>query len=505
MLADATTADRTAFERPFDVCVIGAGPAGITLARRLAAQGLSVALMEAGGLEITEESQDAYRGTNVGQEYFDLDVCRLRYFGGTSNHWGGWSRALETVDFRTRDWVPLSGWPIERLDLDPYRAEADAILDLPSATEAPNLPVRQTRYDFERFQFRFSPPTRFAEKYLAEIEASQEISCFLNANLVDLRLSDDHGTATEAVFRTYDPAAEPFTVSARAYALCTGGIENARLLLNFTGQIPEGIGNATSWVGRCFADHPHFILAECILRVLVREREFYQPTELFMEEHGCLNFGIRLEPRWIWPNELPTIAPHGTAGDMPPEDFNILLEKLVRDPFVDRSLTDRLVLPQPPGQTGVLRTACEAAPNPDSRITLSEEKDAFGLRRVALDWRLSEQDVLTMRTAVVAFGAHMAEQNIGRLQMAPWLEADAPKFPGIADDEVGGKHHMGTTRMAATPEHGVVDSNCRVHEVSNLYIGGSSVFASTGHCNPTYTIVQLALRLGDHLGERLRA
>jgi len=501
MLDDATTADRSAFEQTFDACVIGAGPAGITLARRLAAQGLTVALMEAGGLDITEESQDAYRGTNVGMEYFDLDICRLRYFGGTSNHWGGWSRALEAVDFKKKSWVPLSGWPIEQLTLDPYRAEADAILDLPSATEAPNLPVRQKAYDFERFQFRFSPPTRFAEKYQAEIEDSAQIACYLNANLVDLRLDDARHAVTAAVFRTYDPAAAPFTVTARTYALCTGGIENARLLLNFTSQTPDGIGNGSGWVGRCFADHPHFILAECVLRVLVREREFYQPTELFMEEHGCLNFGIRLEPRWIWPNELPTIA----VEDMPPEDFNILLDKLVRDPFVDRSLTDRLVLPQPPGQTGVLRTACEAVANPDSRVTLSDDTDAFGLRRVALDWRLSAQDVETMRTAVVAFGAHMAEQNIGRLQMAPWLEADAPKFPGIADDEVGGKHHLGTTRMSSDPETGVVDRNCRVHEVTNLYIGGSSVFASTGHCNPTYTIVQLALRLGDHLGERLRA
>ena len=499
MLADLATADPSALARPFDVCVIGAGPAGITLARRLAAKGLTVALMEAGGLEITEESQDAYRGTNIGQEYFDLDICRLRFFGGTSNHWGGWSRALEAADFKTRDWVPLSGWPIEQIDLDPYRAESDAILDLPNATEAPNLPVRQTAYDFERFQFRFSPPTRFAEKYQAEIEASPEISCFLNANLVDLRLDD--GAVAQAVFRTYDPAAEPVNVKARAFALCTGGIENARLLLNFTAQVPEGIGNKSGWVGRCFADHPHFILAECVLRVLVREREFYQPTELFMEEHGCLNFGIRLEPRWIWPNELPTLA----VEDMPPEEFNILLDQLVRDPFVDRSLTGRLVLPQPPGQTGVLRTACEAAPNPDSRVTLSEEKDAFGLRRVALDWQLSAQDVQTMRTAVVAFGAHMAEQNIGRLQMAPWLEEEAPRFPGIADDEVGGKHHMGTTRMSSDPETGVVDGNCRLHEVSNLYIGGSSVFATTGAANPTYTIVQLALRLGDHLGERLRA
>ena len=143
MILDLATDDRTPLAQPFDVCVIGAGPAGITLARRLAAAGATVALMEAGGLEITEESQDVYRGSNVGMEYFDLDVCRLRYFGGTSNHWGGWTRALDAVDFLPRAYVPLSGWPIAQIDLDPYRTEADAILDVPSATEAPDLPVRR--------------------------------------------------------------------------------------------------------------------------------------------------------------------------------------------------------------------------------------------------------------------------------------------------------------------------------------------------------------------------
>ena len=115
--------DRSAFESSFEVCVVGAGPAGITLARRLASAGARVALMEAGGLEITEESQDGDRGTSLGMEYFDLDVCRLRYFGGTSNHWGGWARALDAVDFLAKPYAPLTGWPIGQLDLDPYRAE----------------------------------------------------------------------------------------------------------------------------------------------------------------------------------------------------------------------------------------------------------------------------------------------------------------------------------------------------------------------------------------------
>ena len=178
--------------------------------------------------------------------------------------------------------------------------------------------------------------------------------------------------------------------------------------------------------------------------MLVREREFYAPTELFIAEHACLNFGLRLEPRWIWPYDLPALSREA----MPPEEFNILLERLVRDPFIDRTLTDRLVLPQPTGQTGVVRIAQEAAPNPDSRVTLGEDRDAFGLSRVALDWRISEIDVETMRTAVTAFGKHLAEQDIGRLQVADWLLADPPRFPGIVDDEVGGKHHIGTTRMS---------------------------------------------------------
>ena len=98
MIVDAAR-ERAAFAEPVDVCVIGAGPAGITLARALAAAGASVALMEAGGLEISAESQDAYVGTTVGLDYFPLDTCRLRYFGGTSGHWGGMCRNLDAYDF----------------------------------------------------------------------------------------------------------------------------------------------------------------------------------------------------------------------------------------------------------------------------------------------------------------------------------------------------------------------------------------------------------------------
>lgn len=494
MILDAASLDRSLFDKTFDVCVIGAGPAGITLARRLAASGASVALMEAGGLEITEESQGVYRGENVGRDYFELDTARLRYFGGTSNHWGGWCRAFDLYDFAPKPFHPLSGWPITELDLDRYRAEADHILDLPSATEAPDLPIRQADYIFRHVQFRFSPPTRFGEKYRDEIAASDRITLVLNANLVDLRLDDGLRAVTGAVFRSYDPADAGFTLRARAYALCCGGIENARLLLNFTSQIPQGLGNRTDMVGRCFCDHPHYVVGDVVLQTLVLEREFYSPFETFMLDQQCLNFGMRLEPGWIEPSDLPALA-----GQVTDEEFALHLRQKVRDSAVDLTATKRQPLPFPSPQTAVMRMAQEQQQNRESRVMLGEERDAFGLRRVRLDWQLTELDIHTMRTAAKSFAGHLAEQSIGRAKIRPWLLEEPPAFPPFPDEEVGGKHHMSTTRMSSDPDTGVVDADCKVHDLDNLFVGGSSVFATTGHANPTYTITQLALRLGDHL------
>ncbi len=505
MIIDATTADRSVFSTPFDVCVIGSGPAGMTIARRLAAAGAKVAMMEAGGMEVTEESQSLYEGDVIGLDYFPLDVPRLRFMGGSSNHWAGWSRALDYYDFDHKTYAPYSGWPISRVQLDPYREEADKILDIPSESEAPDLAMKQTGYAFRRFQFRWSPPTRFAEKYLDELTQSENILLVLNANLVDLRLDDAHDTVTSGIFKSYTANDPGFSVQAKFFALCTGGIENARLLLNFDSQMPGGLGNQNDMVGRCFCEHPHFTLADAVLEQPVPEMEFYCPTQEFMLEQEILNFGLRLQP------------------NTPPPPL-VLTEAVTRSLVCGRDFTERLaerVLGSAPDcklggidayykefgvevpMTGVIRIAFEQAQNPQSRVLIGTERDALGMRRTELDWHLSDIDVRTMQTAVLTFAKHMADQSLGRAKIRDWLLADEVVIPDTTKDEVGGKHHMCATRMSADPRHGVVDADCRVHGLSNLYIGGSSTFASTGQCNPTYTIVQLALRLGDHLTRRL--
>jgi choline dehydrogenase-like flavoprotein len=503
MRVDAAGPARAAFDRAFDVCVIGAGPAGITLARALADRGLDVALMEAGGLEWSPESQDVYVGENAGLDYYPLDAARLRFFGGTSFHWNGYSRPLDAADFEPRLQNPPSGWPIGRAEFDPFADEAAAILGLGRADFGERPPPAGGR--FRQVSYGFSP-VRFGEWYLDEITSSERILLGLHANLVDLRLDDarlgdDRGRVTGAVFRGYAPDDPGFTVAARAYCLCTGGIENARLLLNFRDQMPEGIGNRRGLVGRYFAEHPAFRLGEVLFERAGEELTFSVPTEAFLAERATL------------PLVLVTARP-------PSRSF---LTEFAREvqcnvPFADRlfeAVTGRAPARCDVGglgawrrsredrraMTGQVFTNGEQALNPESRVTLAEARDAFGMRRARLTWDLQEIDYRSAREAALAFAEDLATQGIGRMRLEDWLLGETAPAPEVT----GSWHHMGTTRMSADPRAGVVDADCRVHEVANLYVGGSSVFASTGYANPTFTIVQLALRLADHLDATLAA
>lgn len=504
MIVDADTEKREAFAQSFDVCVIGAGPAGITVARQLSGHGLKIALMEAGGLEPTPESQDHYEGEIVGLDYFPLSVTRLRFFGGSSNHWQGWCRALPAHDFEPRSGDPWSGWPIRKADLDPYQRDADAILELPPAEDFAYFELEGAKQALQGFTMRRSfPQVRFGEKFREEIAASESIILGLNANLIDLRLEEATGNLDRALFRGYQEGDPGFEIQARSFVLCLGGLENPRALLNANSQREAGLGNEHDLVGRFFCEHPHYEVGEILLQRPF-EHTAIAPTPEMMRAEEILNCAMVILPPP--PVEELNFFKEAVRSVPCSTDFTERLAEQVLGRSLhceEKGLDAYREQQNRPPVDALLLIRSEQALTPDSRVRLSEERDAFGQRRIALDWRLSDVDYHTMRTASLAVGSYLAEQEIGRLRVVDWLLDKPPQVPPFPEAETGGHHHLCTTRMADDPRRGVVDANCRVHSVSNLYVGGSSTFGTGGWVNPTYTIVQLALRLGDHVAAEL--
>jgi len=498
MLADLNDSAGSLFDTVFDVCISGSGPAGLPLALKLAERRQRVLLLEAGGLQFSQRSNDVYQGSNTGLEYFEPHASRQRFFGGTSNHWGGWCREMNASNFAVREYVPYSGWPIRKADLDPYAAEAGNILHVHTPEVADYLLQGEQGAGLRKTAFRYSePPARLGEKFRQAVAESERVVCVLNANLVDIDLGENLDAVTAFLVSGYD--GKRYRARAGQYVLCHGGIENPRTLLNAKRQKQDGIGNDTGLVGRFFMEHPHFTTGFGIvnhahpglqrfagvgcsgLRAAV-----YEPTEAFQQREKVLAFGLRFSPQ------------QGMCQPDEQTPFRARLRQLVCN-------SDALLGPGEDTGRGFdmcFKTAAEQSPDPASRVSLGDERDRFGNRRVRVHWQLNELDLRTLKASALQAGRLMAEHDLGRVRLPDWLLDADPVPPGLSSDEVAGYHHMGTTRMADSPQHGVVDRNQRVFGIANLYIGGSSVFATGGHVNPTFTIVQMSLRLADHLDAR---
>jgi choline dehydrogenase-like flavoprotein len=513
MFTDARTLpDQTSLEA--DLAIIGGGVAGITLAHTLAGSGISVCVVEAGGLEPDPEVQSLYEGENTGIDY-SPSATRLRLFGGSSNHWGGYCRPLDAIDFEQRDWLPFSGWPFAIDELMPYYKPASEIVEVApgrfddsdywqrvSGEKLPELATGRMRLQF----VQFSPPTRFGSRYGDELKAAANIRILLNANVTRISATDDaHGVKRLAI-RTLNGLRH--SVIARYYVLAAGGLENARILLLSNNVVQAGLGNQNDLVGRFFMEHPHMggfaemVVADLkrlpkILRERVRAegrsaKAAFNPTQTFLREHRLLNATFMMGVAGKYPaDQRPEAA---TANDTARRDMLMA----ARHFLTDNDHAAKLGRPDDIGVWLGMGGACEQAPNPDSRVSLSTQHDALDLAKIKLDWRLTEQDRLSFYTHLQSLALEFGALGIGRLRE---MVADQREWPQPVG---GGSHHMGTTRMSDNPLRGVVDRNCKVHAVDNLYVAGSSVFPTSGASNPTLTLVALTLRLADHLKGRIR-
>lgn len=505
-----------------DVCIVGGGPAGITLARALAGTPLQVRLLESGGLDFDGEVQALYAGTNVGLPYYDLDVSRLRMFGGTTNHWTGRSVPLEAIDLERKDWVPGSGWPFGLDELLPYYRRAQEVMRLgpfeyerhfwhgPDERPLPLDPARLLH------RFRQVHPFAFGDAYRAELEAAANVDVLLHANA----LSIEADAALRSVERVGvgTLSGRRFTCRGRTFVLACGGLETPRLLLASNRQAAAGLGNQHDNVGRYFMEHPVAPSAHAVVARPERFRDLYW----YRDGAGPVDFldHLALSPDAIRAERILNVSWRAYPDpERDPVNGFIALRRIMRalgrGEMPGRLGADLLQTLADPddavagvlGSLGVrdydlvpascmLRTISEQAPDPDSRVLLDPERDALGMPRIRLDWRLNGLDRRSLEVAARLLAEEFGRAGIGRVRIADWLLDPASGWP---PDLEGGWHHMGTTRMSDEPKAGVVDRDCRVHGLANLYVAGSAVFPTGGFANPTLTIVALALRLADRL------
>jgi choline dehydrogenase-like flavoprotein len=500
-----------------DVCVVGAGAAGISIAAELVDSHLSVVLVESGGFEAESDSPSAYHVVPGKRLTLGVDQRLPLYFGGNTNTWAGNCRPLDDVDFERRDWIPYSGWPIKREDLVPYYERAQALsglkdfrwYDLDAVTpylEHPPLDV-----DSGLLATRIvhtCPVPSFARLHRERLEGAADVRVLLHAHAVGMEV-DKRGERVDAV-QIVASDGRRGRVEAGTVILAGGGVENARLLLCSGGS--RGLGNEFDLVGRFFMEHWFVELPlggwDTEADLSLYDFDSGAPdhvdgvrvwAQLALSENLLRQRRVPALSMWFrrLPRTSPSVAAVRRLGasmlGRAPVEVTTDLRLVSTDPAeVPRHIARRLGRRGSPGPEGnVLRLQIEQTPHPENRLSLASAAGPSGERMAELALRL-RNDELKAHMESLRIAAEAIGLNAGRIVKQARLMFDAGRVGFFW-------HHMGTTRMHADPAQGVVDTECRVHGLTNLFIAGSSVFPTGGIGAPTLTIVALSIRLADRV------
>ena len=515
-----------------DLCIIGSGPAGLSIAKEFIGTAIRVLIVESGGLGEEPKTQALYDIENVGAErHIEQDLIRNRIFGGTSHTWTGRCAPFDAIDFQQRDWVPYSGWAIAQSSLEPYLDRARDNLGLGSNcyderlwqlfnVSPPQRPVNSKLlkpqfWQFSKVSNQNREPMRFGQ-YLMPSD-TPNISVLLHANVTHLN-TNKQGTRVESVeVTTLDK--RQACIKAKTVVLCCGAIENARLLLASNRIVPNGVGNQNDTVGRFLMDHPGTIVGVLDPKRSAKVEDRFGLYSLNNEEGRSVYLhGLALSPEVQAEEQLLNSA--AFLLSVPAEDDpwdaikrlkNLLKHQkpvkpvhqdvlaIVTQPWaVLTGLYRQLVKrrsPLPKSDQLFIYSLIEQLPDPESRITLSNRKDALGMPISKLDWKISQREQQTARRLGELVNQEFQRIGLPQPKLSDWLYAQEGWQTHFTDRA----HPIGTTRMAVNPEAGVVDTNCQVHGVEGLFVAGSSVFPTTGHANPTLMIVALSIRLADWL------
>lgn len=531
--------------RKYGVCIIGAGAAGISLACELDGCGFDVLMLEAGGL--ASRVGDYYEGSATAP-HPDPRQFRRVGFGGTTAVWGGRCVPFDPIDFERRDHVENSSWPIAYEEVARFYPSAmeycDAgRFDFLAKTSLPGSGGIISGYwgdevvDADHIE-RYSLPTDFGRRYRHRLHKSRNVTVMLGLRCLKLNRSSGEDTIESA--ECIDQSGRLHSIRAGVFVLATGGIEVPRLLLA-SDRAGGGFGNLGDCLGRFYMCHfentcgrivPHtkpvaFRFERTSDGIYCRRQIRFTPTA--QRSHRLLNTVFRLHfPSYADASHGSSVmsAIYLTKSALLPEYRSILQQQsevtssppgqhvvnvlrdlpglarfagewLFRIRLAKRKLPYTLV-PNADGSFP-LEFNAEQTPDPTNRITLLEDRDRHGVPRVHIAWRVGNQDAQAVLRAFQLLRESLEHSGAGQLLF------DDERLAGQIARSIPLGHHMGTARMAASPSKGVVDCNCAVFGLPNLYVASSAVFPTCSHANPTLTIVALAVRLAQHLRSRLES
>ncbi|TFZ00179.1 FAD-dependent oxidoreductase [Ramlibacter humi] len=533
-----------------DVCIVGAGAAGIPLALSLSGRGLNVLLLEAGERANDPKAQAHYEGEVADERmHSPLHRYRLRGLGGSTSLWGGRCMPYDPIDFEERSWVPHSGWPISHDGLQPYYARANAWSEAGRYAYDARTALPLAGPMFDGFDSgivrtngleRFSCPTDFGKRYRKRLEVAHDVRVLTGAHGTALRLDQPGGSVKALDVATLD--GNRFQVAARAVVLAGGGLETARLLLNSNDVATQGVGNEHDVVGRYYQCHIAGNVGTLVVNgpvsrvrhgyevspegIYCRRRLAIDPAQ--QRKHALLNAVARLHfPKITDPAHRNGVLSGLVLArsfisyeygkrlrDTQPMDaetfsrhvMNVMMDPLDTAAFLSHWLRKR-TLAQRKFPSVILRNRTnrfslevqgEQQPLASSRVMLADGRDELGMRRLRVDWRYCQADIQSVARTLDLIAAELARTGVGRYEYQPeTLEEDLMRYGAY------GGHHIGTARMGTNPKNSVVDADCKVHSVRNLYVAGSAAFPTSSQANPTLTIVALSLRLADRLAQKL--
>jgi len=495
----------------FDTTIVGAGAAGIFLAVLLARRGQRVLLIESGHFKHDDDRQDLNDIEQTAKPMGDAIWNRKRIIGGTTTAWGGQSLPFAPLDFRTRDWVSNSGWPISYQTLHPYYTAANRfmgvdehnydsdILDLFDRPD-PGFDRHLLRYHYSKWA---KQPNFFK---LHRTALQRDVTLLYNAHLLRIDLAENNRVRTIEVgdFRN-----RRRTLPVNVLALATGGVETNRILLLNDHQHKGGLGNGSGWLGKAFMDHP------CLESGYVESSDMAKLQQYFGTRfRGGRRYSVRLSAGSAWQerNRLLNISASlmwlyegndiGPLSELRSFIHRPRLASAVKIAKSGGRLSQglwalaRSGLIYKPGAAAKISLMCEQEPSRESYIALGQEKDRFGARKARLHWCISAKTWLTAVHFSETLAAEMQKLDLGRVRLFDNMRADEPRYEAYLSDV---NHHMGGARMSASAAEGVVDDRLRLWGVPNLYVCSSAVFPTSSHSNPTLTLMALVARLAENL------